>query len=155
MDAIIRVNTDMLGIDILERIKKMFPHKTIDIILHPTDENFEQQIVMDIPVRYFKNDYLESFNDFWKVEALFKKEEIKRALHSSNGEISNAFIESIFTGGKLNFYIDKDKKHLFAYVSPAFNHKYGVLNQLDALTALKLYGIDKLEETSEKGYSKI
>ncbi len=71
MDTIIRINTDMLTIDIPERIKKMFPHKTIDIILQPSEDNFEQQMVGDIPVRYYKNDYLKSFKDFWKVEALF------------------------------------------------------------------------------------
>ena len=38
METTIRINTDMLTMDIMEGIKKMFPHKTIDIIIQPSDE---------------------------------------------------------------------------------------------------------------------
>jgi hypothetical protein len=38
MDTTIRINTDMLIIDILDGIKKMFPHKTLEITILPSDE---------------------------------------------------------------------------------------------------------------------
>jgi len=38
METTIRINTDMLTIDIMEGIKKMFPHKTVDIIIQPSDD---------------------------------------------------------------------------------------------------------------------
>jgi len=38
METIIRINTDMLTADIVEGIKRMFPHKTVDIIIQPTDD---------------------------------------------------------------------------------------------------------------------
>lgn len=38
METTIRINTDQLNIDILEGIKKMFPHKTVDIIIQDTDD---------------------------------------------------------------------------------------------------------------------
>ncbi len=37
METTIRINTDMLTTDIMESIKKMFPHKTADIIIQPSD----------------------------------------------------------------------------------------------------------------------
>ena len=33
----IRINTDMLTADIIEGIKQMFPHKTVEIIIQPAD----------------------------------------------------------------------------------------------------------------------
>jgi hypothetical protein len=38
METIIRINTDNLNIDILEGIKKMFPHKVVEITVQPADE---------------------------------------------------------------------------------------------------------------------
>ncbi len=37
MDTTIRINTDLLSLDILESIKKMFPHKVVDISIQPAD----------------------------------------------------------------------------------------------------------------------
>ncbi len=38
METIIKVNTDMLNNDIIEAIKRMFPHKIVEIIIQPADE---------------------------------------------------------------------------------------------------------------------
>jgi hypothetical protein len=38
METTIRINTDMLTVDIMEGIKKMFPHKTVDITIQPSDD---------------------------------------------------------------------------------------------------------------------
>lgn len=38
METTIRINTDNLTADIIEGIKKMFPHKTIEITILPADE---------------------------------------------------------------------------------------------------------------------
>ena len=38
METTIRINTDMLTMDIMEGIKKMFPHKTIEITVPPADD---------------------------------------------------------------------------------------------------------------------
>ena len=38
METTIRINTDMLTMDIMDGIKKMFPHKTVDIIIQPSDD---------------------------------------------------------------------------------------------------------------------
>lgn len=38
METTIRINTDLLSSDIIEGIKRMFPHKTVDIIIQVADE---------------------------------------------------------------------------------------------------------------------
>lgn len=38
METTIRINTDLLSTDIIEGIKRMFPHKTVDIIIQEADE---------------------------------------------------------------------------------------------------------------------
>lgn len=37
METTIRINTDMLNMDIVEGIKKMFPHKIVEISIQPSD----------------------------------------------------------------------------------------------------------------------
>jgi len=38
METTIRINTDNLTSDIIDAIKKMFPHKTVEITIQPADE---------------------------------------------------------------------------------------------------------------------
>ena len=38
METTIRINTDLLTVDIVEGIKKMFPHKTVNIIIQPAED---------------------------------------------------------------------------------------------------------------------
>lgn len=38
METTIKINTDQLNIDVIESIKKMFPHKLVEIIIQPADE---------------------------------------------------------------------------------------------------------------------
>lgn len=115
----------------------------------------EEFKILDIPVKYYKNQYINSLKDFWKIQALFKKEKVINMLQSFNGEISNASIEHLFTTSNLIFYTDKEEKYLFSYNSKLFTKKYNELVPKDALTVLKEYGIDKLERASEKGSIKL
>lgn len=38
METTIRINTDQLSSEIIDGIKKMFPHKTVDITIQAADE---------------------------------------------------------------------------------------------------------------------
>jgi len=38
METTIRINTDQLTFDIIDGIKKMFPHKLVEITIQPADE---------------------------------------------------------------------------------------------------------------------
>jgi len=37
METIIRINTDAITPDLIEGIKKLFPHKTVEISIQPAD----------------------------------------------------------------------------------------------------------------------
>lgn len=111
--------------------------------------------VQGIPVKFYRNNYINSFSEFWKIEALFKKDEVKFVLNSFGGEISDASIERLFEKPSIQFYTDKNEKTLFSNTSSNFTKKYGELIPVNALNALKEYGIDKLEKASEKGYTRI
>jgi hypothetical protein len=38
METTIRIHTDQLSNDLIEAIKKMFPHKTVEITIQPADD---------------------------------------------------------------------------------------------------------------------
>ncbi len=38
METTIRINTDNLSADIIDSIKRMFPHKNVEITIQPADE---------------------------------------------------------------------------------------------------------------------
>jgi hypothetical protein len=38
METTIKINTDLLTPDFIEGIKKLFPHKTVEITIQPADE---------------------------------------------------------------------------------------------------------------------
>ncbi|HMI68090.1 MAG TPA: hypothetical protein VK517_18735 [Cyclobacteriaceae bacterium] len=38
METTIRINTDQLTLDFVDGIKKLFPHKTVDIIIQSADD---------------------------------------------------------------------------------------------------------------------
>lgn len=47
METNIRINTDSLNADFIEGIKKLFPHKTVDITILPADDT---EYIMSNPV---------------------------------------------------------------------------------------------------------
>lgn len=120
-----------------------------------TKKEEEEPKILGIPVKFYKNSYINSLSDFWKIEALFKKEEIVSMLQSFAGEISDTSIEKLFAKESLQFFIDEKENNLFSYTSTLFTKKYGELTAVNALEALKEYGIDKLEKASEKGHTRL
>lgn len=38
METTIKINTDSITPEFIEGIKKLFPHKTVEITIHPADE---------------------------------------------------------------------------------------------------------------------
>lgn len=61
----------------------------------------------------------------------------------------------LLKGYPLNFFIDKEEKHLFSYSSPLFQKNFGKLLSIPGEIALQKYGIDILDESIEKGYSEL
>lgn len=38
METTIKINTDLLNVDFIEGVKKLFPHKTVEIIIQSADD---------------------------------------------------------------------------------------------------------------------
>jgi hypothetical protein len=107
------------------------------------------------PVVLQPNHYINSLEDFWKVTSLFKKDTVRKVLDLFSGVVNDDLIEALFATGKPVFFINENGSVLLAGDSPALVARYGALSRLDAVHALKTYGVDKLEEASEKNYVKL
>ena len=73
METTIRINTDNLTSDIIEGIKKLFPHKTIDIIIQAADET--EYILSNQAYATELLDRIETYNNKKKTIAI-KAEEL-------------------------------------------------------------------------------
>lgn len=49
METIIKINTDAITPEFIEGIKKLFPHKTVEISIQPADET---EYILSNPVYY-------------------------------------------------------------------------------------------------------
>ena len=59
METTIRINTDNLTVDVIEGIKKMFPHKTVEITVQPADET---EYILDNPA--YANELRERIEEY-------------------------------------------------------------------------------------------
>lgn len=59
METIIRINTDNLSSDIIDGIKKMFPHKTVEITVQSADET---EYILDNPA--YANELRERIEEY-------------------------------------------------------------------------------------------
>lgn len=65
METTIRINTDLLTSDFVDGIKKLFPHKTVDIIIQSADDT---EFIMSNPA------YVTELKE--RIEAYEKKKEV-------------------------------------------------------------------------------
>jgi hypothetical protein len=98
-------------------MSQMFHWYNSELKQQSKDKQEKELTVQGIPVKFYRNNYINSFSEFWKVEALFKKDEVKFVLNSFGGEISDASIERLFEKPSIQFYTDKNEKTLFSYTS--------------------------------------
>ncbi len=71
METTIRINTDLLTPEIVEGIKKLFPHKTVDITIQSADDT---EYILDNPAFAIElNERIETYKS--KKEVIFLKPE--------------------------------------------------------------------------------
>jgi hypothetical protein len=71
METTIRINTDLLTPEIMEGIKKMFPHKTVDITIQSADDT---EYILENPA--FANELKERMETYQtKKESILLKPE--------------------------------------------------------------------------------
>jgi hypothetical protein len=59
MEATFKINTDFLSIDLIDNIKKMFPHKEVEITVHPSDTT---EFIKSNPA--YEQELLQRINDY-------------------------------------------------------------------------------------------
>jgi hypothetical protein len=59
METTIKINTDLLSVEILEGIKKMFPHRVVEIIIQPADDT---EYILNNPA--YKNELEERIEEY-------------------------------------------------------------------------------------------
>lgn len=133
-------------------MSQMFHWYTAELRQRSVKQEEQQVTIGDIPVTFYNNKYIKTLSEFWKIEALFRKEEVQFVLQSFAGEISDSSIERLFEKEALYFYTNRKRTYLFSYSSEGFIKKYGELIPIQGKDALQEFGIDKLEEASEKGF---
>lgn len=59
METVIRINTDEIGVDLIEGLKKLFPHKTVEITVQAADDT---EYILGNPA--YANDILQRINEY-------------------------------------------------------------------------------------------
>ncbi len=59
MEATFKINTDFLSIDLIENIKKMYPHKEVEITINPSDTT---DYIKNNPA--YEKELLQRINDY-------------------------------------------------------------------------------------------
>lgn len=102
----------------------------------------------------FKKGYLEAYNDLWMLKSLVGSRAVMQSLNKTK-RIDDTFVENLIKKCKGEFFIDQHQTYLFATTNELFESKFGHLESISSLDALKKYGLQKMEEANEKNYSKI
>lgn len=125
--------------EIMEKFKsgEKFNWKGLDLIIRPSKH------VIDA-------------DDFWLLRALIGSESIIEELKKQDTNvIDETSIQKMFEHSPFKFFMDKTKSILSASNNQLVASKLGELQELPMIEALNTFGIDKLEEAREKGFTKI
>ena len=95
-------------------------------------------------------------DDLWILRSLIGSDNIFSTLRDLNSSvIDESSILNMFENSKFKFFIDKENTILSASNNQLISEKFGELEPLSMINALNIFGIEKLEETREIGFSKI
>jgi len=95
-------------------------------------------------------------DDFWLLRALIGSENILKFMKDeSTTVIDEGNIQRMFEQSTFKFFIDRKKSILSASNNQLIASKLGELTELPIADAVDIFGIEKLEDTREKGFTSI
>ncbi len=109
---------------------------------------------MDGEVIEFEKGYLETHKDLWWLEALVGSQIVMHHLKEGK-HLDDQFIEEMIEKGREMFYLNERQDILFSTNNELIEFDFGKLVSLKPLEALQRFGLQKMEEASEKLYAKI
>lgn len=112
------------------------------------------QLLMDGELIEFEKGYLETHKDLWWLEALVGSQTVMQQL-KKNKHINDQFIEEMIKKCRGMFYLNERQDILFSTTNELLEFDFGTLVPLKPLETLQRFGLQKMEEASEKLYVKI
>jgi len=109
---------------------------------------------MDLTIKPSK--FIIDSEDFWLLRALIGSENIVKFLNEEKiSVLEEGSIQKMFEQSTFKFFIDKHKSILSASNNQLVASKLGDLTELSIAEAVSIFGIEKLEEAREKGFTTI
>ena len=109
---------------------------------------------MDLTIKPSK--FIIDSEDFWLLRALIGSENIVKFLtEEKTSVLEEDSIQKMFEQSTFKFFIDKHKSILSASNNQLVASKLGDLTELSIAEAANIFGIEKLEEAREKGFTTI
>jgi hypothetical protein len=112
------------------------------------------QLLMDGELIEFEKGYLETHEDLWMLNALVGSQAVMESLKQTK-QIDDTFVENLMAKCRIEFHTNERHTYLFSTRSELLEFDFGPLLPVKPLNALKAYGLQKLEDASEKMYTKI
>lgn len=149
----------------IEDVKKDVIEK-IDLL--PFDALKETEDIIKSRIKYLAAKSLVSQSSTVGVSATIKRLSIKPAITDSIWQIQSLFgikidrefltinfVENLFKNADFEFYLNKEKTHIFSQKNELLEHDFGKLKSISALDAFHEFGIEVLEKAKEKVYVKL
>ncbi|WP_004472033.1 hypothetical protein [Leptospira santarosai] len=105
-------------------------------------------------IKIIPSKYVVDSAEFWKLKSVFGYDSIKSIIKETENTIDENSINMMADRSTYKYYIDEKKKILSSLNLPSLIEHFGQLRELSMREAF-VFGLDKLEEAKEKGYTRI
>jgi hypothetical protein len=114
----------------------------------------EEIQIGDLTILIKPSRHIVDSDDFWMLRSLIGSDNILSFLKEMNSTvIDEDSILNMFEKSNFKFFIDKKNSILSASNNQLVASKLGELDELSMSDALSIFGIEKLEEAREKGFT--
>lgn len=102
-----------------------------------------------------KSKYINA-SEFWLLRSIIGSINIIKTMNENHTNvIDDTLIEKMMENSNVKFYVNKENSILAAVNSQLIESSCGKLIEVNAINALKLYGIKKMEESRERMWCNI
>ncbi len=104
-----------------------------------------------IDIYYQPSVYIKSDDDIRRIAGLIGTKRFAAAVAKASYVLTDELVESLFEQDKTVFWVSKNGKRLLASAFDINQERYGPLQEVNAIQALKRYGVSSLDEAIERG----
>jgi hypothetical protein len=145
--------TEMGRLEMLEKNEDDNVTEMLNNVTNLIDKGEEIQIG-DLTILIKPSRHIVDSDDFWMLRSLIGSDNILSFLKEMNSTvIDEDSILNMFEKSNFKFFIDKKNSILSASNNQLVASKLGELDELSMSDALSIFGIEKLEEAREKGFT--